>query len=96
MLLPVGQGTMMSHGSHAEASSLMQATMDMQSSECLDHEQPGKGVFCKSGKECKTSSLLQLSLGKPPTLPLGKPVPVHPSDFTPALIPDAVWHPPRA
>lgn len=96
MLLPVSQVGNMSHGSQAEASSLMHAEMGMQSDECVDHEQPGKGVVCKSGQECKTNSLLQLSLGKPPMLPLGQPVPVHPSDSTPSLIPDAVWHPPRA
>lgn len=86
----------MSHESQAEASSLVHAEMGMQGDACFDHEQPGKDVVCKSGQECKTSSLLQLSLGKPLTLPLGQPVLVHPSDSTPALIPDAVWHPPRA
>jgi len=96
MLLPVGQGGMMSHESQAEASSLMHAGMGMQGDECFDHEQPGKGVVCKSGQECKTNSLLQLSLGKPLTLPLSQPVLIHRDDTAPALIPDAVWHPPRA
>lgn len=96
LLLPGGHGGMMKHESAAEAPDLMHSAMDMQAIGCLDHEKPSKSGVCKSGQECKTNSLLQLSFGKPLTLPLNRPVFIHPNDSTPALIPDAVWHPPRA
>lgn len=98
MVLPTSQGWAMQHD-HAEMSMAMHADKAAitDDAECLEHDASGKSsAVCKSGQECKTSSLLQVSLGRAPLLPLGQQVSVHPSDIAPALIPDAVWHPPRA
>lgn len=51
---------------------------------------------CENGEECKTSSLLQLTLGNV-AVPAFSPRPsVSLSGQIPAQIPDVVWHPPRS
>lgn len=53
------------------------------------------GKPCKPGQECKTASLLQVSVVKPPIV-LSSPIVVSfSSDFLPAQAPSGVWRPPR-
>ncbi len=55
-----------------------------------DHGKP-----CKPGQECKTGSMLQVSIVKPP-FTLSSPIVVSfSSDFLPAQTPSGVWRPPR-
>ncbi|MGY2464642.1 MULTISPECIES: hypothetical protein [Halomonadaceae] len=64
--------------------------------ECCSQHERDDFADCKSGKECKTSSLLQVAVIKslpfsPSQLPL-----VLAINFVRSLAPDAVWHPPRS
>ncbi|WP_137889013.1 hypothetical protein [Pseudomonas sp. 2FE] len=55
-----------------------------------DHGKP-----CKPGQECKTGSLLQVSIVKHPVR-LASPIVLSlSSDFLPAQAPSGVWRPPR-
>lgn len=98
MLMPAGEHKMMHSGDAPISMSMHAEEAGMGADdECFEHDKTGKSTgVCKSGQECKTSSLLQFSLGKAPLLPAGQQVSAHPSDIAPSLIPDAVWHPPRA
>ena len=70
---------------------------DMGQDCCNDMKSPSEhGKPCKSGQECKTGGMLQVSIIK---LPVSLPNPVVPSffsDFLPAQTPSGVWRPPRA
>lgn len=95
-LMVAGQGTTPAHESAPMPAHHAHADM-AGDSDCMSAGDSSKGsVVCKTGQECKSSSLLQLSLGKPLLLPLGQPPAAQASEPAPALIPDAVWHPPRA
>lgn len=96
-LMVAGQGTLGAHESMQMPAHHAHQGMAEVETDCFEAGDSGKGSqVCKSGQECKTSSLLQLSLGKPLSLPLGQAPALPPSEPAPALIPDAVWHPPRA
>lgn len=96
-LMVAGQGTLGAHESMQMPAHHAHQGMAEAETDCFEAGDSGKGSqVCKSGQECKTSSLLQLSLGKPLSLPLGQAPALPPSEPAPALIPDAVWHPPRA
>ncbi|WP_248487999.1 hypothetical protein [Pseudomonas sp. CYM-20-01] len=69
---------------------------DMSPDCCQDGAEHGKA--CKPGQECKTGSLLQLSLAvlKAP-LPSAYPLRVSASsEFIPDRTPSGVWRPPRS
>lgn len=70
---------------------------DMQASCCEDHQQQmSSGKVCKTGQECKSSSMLQVTVIKTPLL-LSHPAAVSlTSDFLPTTSPSGVWRPPRA
>lgn len=63
---------------------------------CQDMDSPSEpGKPCKAGQECKTASLLQVAIVKPPVT-LSSPIGVsYSSDFLPAHPPSGVWRPPR-
>lgn len=95
-LMVAGQGTLAHESMPMPAHHAHPGMADAQT-DCLEAGDASKGsLVCKSGQECKSSSLLQLSLGKPLVLPLGQPPAAQASEPAPSLIPDAVWHPPRA
>ncbi|WP_025858742.1 hypothetical protein [Pseudomonas sp. CHM02] len=74
----------------------MQMMTDMSPDCCQDSVEHGKA--CKPGQECKTGSLLQLSLPvlKAPST-LAHPLLVgSSSDFIPDRTPSGVWRPPRS
>ena len=82
------------HGSHAA----MQAdihTPDAMCGDCSHAEHNAGSLVCDSGQECKTSSLLQVMSGGHPNVPSGHSLAVFSSEFLPAAVADAVWHPPR-
>ncbi|EPJ76099.1 MULTISPECIES: hypothetical protein [unclassified Pseudomonas] len=62
---------------------------DMSSS--ADHGKP-----CKPGQECRSASLLQVSLGKPATRLSSPQMLTIVSALLPAQAPSGVWRPPRA
>lgn len=62
--------------------------------ECCDQE--ATTLVCKSGQECKTSSLLQVSVVKVPLFSPDQHAPGLSIDRVPSLAPDVVWHPPRS
>ena len=96
-LMLAGQGSMAAHDSMPMPAHHAHAGMAAGETDCLQADDSGKGsLVCKSGQECKSSSLLQLSLGKPLSLPLGHAPALPSSEPAPSRIPDAVWHPPRA
>lgn len=73
------------------------ATIDMTPDCCEDMFSPTEhGKLCKTGQECKTASLLQVTAIKPP-VPLSAPVatPDH-HDLLPERSPSGPWRPPRA
>ncbi len=74
----------------------MEMVGDMNQDCCQDLGNPSEhGKPCKSGQECKTATLLQLSFVKPP-ITSSSPVGVSFSnDFAPAQAPSGVWRPPR-
>ncbi|NDZ07177.1 hypothetical protein [Pseudomonas aeruginosa] len=69
---------------------------DMQASCCEDHQQQmSSGKVCKTGQECKSSSMLQVSVIKTPLL-FSRSVVITPThDFLPTASPSGVWRPPR-
>lgn len=73
------------------------AMAEMQSACCEDHpQQMSGGKVCKSGEECKGSSMLQVSVSKTPLL-FSRSVAATPThDFLPTTSPSGVWRPPRA
>lgn len=70
---------------------------DMQASCCEDQHKPlSSSKVCKTGQECKSSSMLQVTVIKTPLL-LSHPAAVSlTSDFLPTTSPSGVWRPPRA
>lgn len=63
---------------------------------CHDMASPSEhGKPCKPGQECKTASLLQVSVVKPPVALSSPLLSAFSSDFLPARIPSGVWRPPR-
>lgn len=96
-LMVAGQGTLAAHESMQMPAHHAHQGMADAESDCFEASDSSKGsLVCKTGQECKSSSLLQLSLGKPLNLPLGQAPALPSSEPAPSLIPDAVWHPPRA
>lgn len=69
---------------------------DMAQDCCHDMKSPSDhGKPCKSGQECKTGGMLQVSILKPATR-LSSPLVLSLfSDFLPAHTPSGVWRPPR-
>lgn len=51
---------------------------------------------CKAGEECKTSSLLQVSVLKTPSSTIAPTVPAHYSDLILSQAPSERWRPPCA
>lgn len=78
----------------ATSHALMAGIGDAEPECCEGHEQ-GKATVCKTGQECKTASLLQLTAVKAQLMPAAKPATTPYSDQIPSLLLDAVWHPPR-
>lgn len=69
----------------------------MQSSCCEDHQQQmAGGKVCKTGQECKSGSMLQVSVIKTPVLPSHSAAVSLTSDLLPTTSPSGVWRPPRA
>ncbi|WP_137820191.1 hypothetical protein [Pseudomonas sp. 2FG] len=63
---------------------------------CQDMGSPsGHGKLCKPGQECKSGSLLQVSIVKPATRLASPLVLSLSSDFLPVRTPSGVWRPPR-
>ncbi|AZP69353.1 MULTISPECIES: hypothetical protein [Pseudomonas] len=54
------------------------------------------GKTCKPGQECRSASLLQVSLGKPATRLSRPQILTIFSDSLPTQAPSGVWRPPRA
>jgi hypothetical protein len=73
----------------------LMAGIDDAEPECCEGHEQGKATVCKTGQECKTASLLQLTAVKAQLLPAAKPVTTPYSDQIPSRLLDAVWHPPR-
>ncbi|NBA98606.1 hypothetical protein [Pseudomonas sp. R5(2019)] len=64
---------------------------------CQDMKSPSEhGKPCKSGQECKTGGMLQVSIGKPGVTVSSPVVLSFSSDFLPVQTPSGVWRPPRA
>lgn len=66
-------------------------------SDCCDEQKSAHAgsKVCKSGEECKTSSLLQVVSVKAPLL-VGHPPALHSLNaFIPTPAPSGVWRPPR-
>lgn len=96
-LMVAGQGTPAAHEAMQMSAHYAHQGMADAESDCFEAGDSGNGSqACKTGQECKSSSLLQLALGKPLNLPLGQAPALPPSEPAPSLVPDAVWHPPRA
>lgn len=97
-LMLAGQGTDSHHAMPMPSADDHHAHPGMAQSDCFEAADGAKqgSLVCKTGQECKSSSLLQLSLGKLLSLPLGQAPALPPAEPSPSLIPDAVWHPPRA
>jgi hypothetical protein len=96
MLMTAGSYSM-DHANHQVTAGDM-ASMSLADTEhgcCAEHEQ-GDPTVCKTGQECKTSSLLKVISMKAPSVVLGQHVSAPYIDLIPSLAPDAVWHPPRA
>lgn len=96
-MLMTAESYSMDHVNHQVAAGDM-ASMSLADTEhecCEQHEQ-GDPTVCKTGQECKTSSLLKVISMKAPSVALGQRVSVPYRDLIPSLAPDAVWHPPRA
>jgi hypothetical protein len=69
---------------------------DMHASCCEDQQQQmSGGKVCKTGHECKSSSMLQVSVIKTLVLPAHPTVMSFASDFLPTMSPSGVWRPPR-
>lgn len=88
-----------SHGTpdgHAGMSMHDDHTKDAMCGNCSDAEHNDDSLVCKSGQECKTSSLLQVFAGTHPRVPPAQSLAVFNSDFLPTAVADAVWHPPRS
>lgn len=83
-----------SHGAHAAMQTDIHA-FDAMCGDCSHTEHNAGSVVCESGQECKTSSLLQVMSGEHPNVPSGHSLAVFSSEFLPAAVADAVWHPPR-
>lgn len=84
-----------SHGAHDAMQVGMHAT-DAMCGECSHTEHNAGSLVCESGQECKTSSLLPVMSGEHPDVPSGQSLAVFSSEFLPAAVADAVWHPPRS
>lgn len=84
-----------SHGSHG-TKGVDSHALDAMCSDCSHAEHNAGSVVCESGQECKTSSLLQVMSGEHPNVPSGQSLTVFSSEFLPAAVADAVWHPPRS
>ena len=74
----------------------MPMTGDMDPDCCQDMGGPAEhGKPCKSGQECKTASLLQVSIVKPAAT-FSSPLALSlSSGFLPDRSPSGVWRPPR-
>jgi hypothetical protein len=96
VLMTAGSSSM-DHANHQVSMAKMGSTpvADTEHECCAQHEQ-GDPTVCKTGQECKTSSLLKITSMKPPLVALGQHVSVPYHGLIPSLVPDAVWHPPRA
>lgn len=69
---------------------------DMPPDCCEDMSSPAEhGKPCKSGQECQSNSLLQVSTVTPPVSLAGPLVLSFTSDFLPSRCPSGVWRPPR-
>lgn len=55
----------------------------------------GHGQPCKPGQECKTASLLQVAIVKPPATLASPPAPAACRDSLPERTTPGVWRPPR-
>ena len=101
LVLPVSgmAQTMTFDTGHAMSPSAMassDAASELATSEhdCCDPD--AFGSVCENGQECKTSSLLQLALGKVVSPALSpRPSALLPGR-APTRAPDVVWHPPRS
>lgn len=64
---------------------------------CQDMDTPAEhGKPCKPGQECKTASLLQVAVIKPP-VPLSAPIAApYTCDLLPERPPSGLWRPPCA
>jgi len=63
---------------------------------CNDMKSPTEhGKPCKSGQECKTGGMLQVTILKPPVTVFSPVVVSYPSDSLPVQTPSGVWRPPR-
>ena len=69
--------------------------MDNADQDCHEGQDQGPTTVCKSGQECKTSSLVQIAAAKAAVIPAAKPVTTPYNDQIPSRLLDAVWHPPR-
>ncbi|BBP77338.1 hypothetical protein CCU68_25185 [Pseudomonas gingeri NCPPB 3146 = LMG 5327] len=73
-------------------------TMDGMGPDCCQEAKNGAiehGKLCKPGQECKTASMLQVSVIKPP-ISLSLPAVISfSSDLLPLQTPSGVWRPPR-
>jgi hypothetical protein len=65
--------------------------------DCCDEQKSAHAgtKVCKSGEECKTSSLLQVLSVKAPLLVGHQPAVVSFNAFIPSPAPNGVWRPPR-
>ncbi len=63
--------------------------------ECCEGHDQGNMTVCKTGQECKTASLLQITVEKAQVIPAAKPVIASYNDQVPSRLLDAIWHPPR-
>jgi hypothetical protein len=100
LLMPAGLSAhhVMPEMEGMEAMATSQAPMagvDDAEPECCESHEQGKATVCKTGQECKTASLLQLTAVKAQLLPAAKPITISYRDQIPSRLIDAVWHPPR-
>jgi hypothetical protein len=95
VLMTAGSSSM-GHANHLVTAGDM-ASMSVADTEhecCAQHEQ-GDPTVCKTGQECKTSSLLKVISMETPSVVPGQHLSAPYIDLIPSLAPDAVWHPPR-
>ncbi|MCQ4318905.1 hypothetical protein [Stutzerimonas stutzeri] len=69
--------------------------MDDADQDCREGQDQGPTTVCKSGQECKTSSLVQIAAAKADVIPAANPVTTLYNDQIPSRLLDAVWRPPR-